>query len=301
MKIRISSLNSNLRLGASGHARLLHFKMSRHSTRSPSVASTILDSPLSDKSGHKRPAEEVGSGYLMKEPKRSKTAEAAGTEDLVDSFENVGFDFPQTPPEEWYKLNGCDDQEVTPEIIEAEDSHCRHRNLKVSDMQMVRREIKYVNSSGVHASAYWRSTLASNRLTAKALLHELPDEIRAEAAARLSEVAGCSDVIFMQPHQSPSDVIQHAITDRKPFYIGISERPASRMADHRSNGFSAMCLWGFESSHWTASREKSLIGQYRNCGLLLNVGSGGERASMGRPHFLYVVIQKHPSQLLRRN
>jgi hypothetical protein len=275
--------------------------MSPRSSRSPSIASTILDSPLSDKSDRKRAAEEVGSSYPMKEPKQSKTTEAAGTENLADSFENVGLDLPLTPPEEWYKLNGCDDQEATPEIIEAEASHCRHRNLKVADMQMVRHEIRYVNSSGVHASAYWRSTLASNRLTAKAMLQELPDEIRAEATARLWEVAGCSDVIFMQPHQSPSDVIQRAITDRKPFYVGITERPADRMADHRSNGFSAMCVWGFESSRWTASREKSLIQQYRNCGLLLNVGSGGERASIGRPHFLYVVVQKHPSQLLRRN
>ena len=194
----------------------------------------------------------------------------------------VGFDFPRTPPEEWYKLN--DDSIQEPESP-------KHIPNKVSSMVAVRHEIRYVDQAPQHPHAFLRMPFATKKRLAPGMILELPDSIRSEAEARLHAVMAMPDILIMGD-KCASAFAKQVIAIGKPFYVGITERPSERMIDHRSSGFFAMALWMFESSRGSSAREKSLIREFRSSHLLLNVGSGGERASAAMPHFLYIVVKK---------
>ena len=254
-------------VGASALSLKLYTYMSSPAPRSPSVAQTILD--VSDSSDSDCLAADCSQKDSHLRTSRSRSPK-------------VLFDFPRTPPEEWYKLN--DDSIQEPESP-------KHVPNKVSSTVAVRHEIRYVDQAPQHAHAFLHMSLATKKHLVPGMILELPDCIRSEAEARLHAVMAVPDILIMGD-KCPSAFAKQVVTIGKPFYVGITERPLERMIDHRSSGFFAMALWMFESSRGSAAREKSLIREFRATHLLLNVGPGGERASAATPHFLYIVVKK---------
>ena len=72
------------------------------------------------------------------------------------------------------------------------------------------------------------------------------------------------------------------------FYVGITERPEHRFKDHQGSGYSEMWLHIFPNSQYSGSAEHGLIKELKPLPQCQNVGAGNERASGGRPHFLYI-------------
>lgn len=91
------------------------------------------------------------------------------------------------------------------------------------------------------------------------------------------------------------------ISKNRYFYIGITDNPADRWARHVCSGFgwSTMDVMVIaSSSRLTAALERALIHRFRSPLRCANVGGGGECASYGSPHFLYVVYRS--DSLMRR-
>ena len=94
--------------------------------------------------------------------------------------------------------------------------------------------------------------------------------------------------------------IQAIACERVTFYIGISENPQRRWAEHAVSGHWAKMevLVSAPSSRETGELERRLIARFSHHFLCTNAGAGGEHASPGRPHYLYVLVGQ--SGLLRR-
>ena len=82
------------------------------------------------------------------------------------------------------------------------------------------------------------------------------------------------------------------------FYVGITENPAMRWADHMDTWDFLEVLAEAPTSRITAALESRLLREFGDAFGCQNVGSGGERPSRGSPHFCYVVVRSNG--LLRR-
>ena len=98
-----------------------------------------------------------------------------------------------------------------------------------------------------------------------------------------------------------SSRIRDLARDGAAFYIGITENPQRRWEEHcQAAPWDDMeILIEAPSSRVTAELERRLITHFRPVFGCANIGSGGERGSVGRPHFLYVLVRQ--SGLLRRS
>ena len=113
----------------------------------------------------------------------------------------------------------------------------------------------------------------------------------------LKAVASNRDVAFDLPTVQPEtrdEWVTHCIgairRRSRAFYIGISEQPLLRWEYHACDGFVEMhILLVASSSAHTAWVEMALIASCRGNLRCSNIGAGGERASRGSPHYLYVV------------
>ena len=86
------------------------------------------------------------------------------------------------------------------------------------------------------------------------------------------------------------------------FYIGITENPSRRFEEHQAVQGSwtrMVILCKALSSNDTAYLERGLINQHRDNIRCMNIGRGGECASGGSPHYLYLLIGHN--SLLRRS
>ena len=125
------------------------------------------------------------------------------------------------------------------------------------------------------------------------------------------ETGGCVWARLAPSSESwPTGVVQFCrstiATQAGSFYIGITEDPLSRW--YGRDGVPGHCraysymivLYEARSSSSTATLERLLIAHYHEPGFLrcLNVGRGGERASAGSPHYLYVAFRQ--DVLIRR-
>ena len=114
----------------------------------------------------------------------------------------------------------------------------------------------------------------------------------------------------IDPFQHCCSLIDH---DRRAFYVGITEDPVARWLGspecpgHQHRFQILIVCYEAKSSADTAALERRLIGYYqgRTGGILdfgnlrcLNIGGGGERPSVGSPHFLYIAFREN--ELLRR-
>ena len=97
-------------------------------------------------------------------------------------------------------------------------------------------------------------------------------------------------------------MINAIVDEGRSFYIGITENPVRRWHEHvHAPGTSWECmevLVPAPSSAVTKPIEQDLIQQWGGHFLCTNVGAGGERASAGMPHYVYVL---EGSALLRRS
>jgi hypothetical protein len=112
------------------------------------------------------------------------------------------------------------------------------------------------------------------------------------------------------PEASYSDVLEHVTrivrtvaSEGGNFYIGITENPARRFEQHSANWRNMIVIHSAPSSSETSSLEKSLIERFKLNLMCHNVGAGGEHASAGSPHFLYVLknLPWGAGQLYRSN
>ena len=123
-----------------------------------------------------------------------------------------------------------------------------------------------------------------------------------------ARVAASGDIYWRLPEQESdeSGMLEHAhfqvrrcSSSNRQFYIGITERPDERWEAHARGGYSTMWIVACAaSSSVTARLERCLIYAHRGNLHCANVGGGGERASAGSPHFVYVTFRS--DGLLRR-
>ena len=124
--------------------------------------------------------------------------------------------------------------------------------------------------------------------------------VHAEVRARVHRA---TDIFWRIPEKHAS-VIEHclALISRLDvcYYIGITEQLCLRWDCHAQNGYVAMyVVWVSTTSRETARLEQDLlfrVGQSSRCE---NASKGGERASQGSPHYVYIVVK--PNNLMRRN
>ena len=124
----------------------------------------------------------------------------------------------------------------------------------------------------------------------------------------LAQISSCPDVVFRFPEAEPhntSDWVAHCLgvfrscATGGSYYWGITEHPLRRWEESHCLTYSrmhvvAVCL----TSRQTGQIERELISRSRAGRLCSNVGAGGERASAGSPHFVYLCTS---SGLLRRS
>ena len=88
--------------------------------------------------------------------------------------------------------------------------------------------------------------------------------------------------------------INAAIADGHSFYIGITENPLRRRGEHLRDDSMAWArvdlMVRARSSAMTAPIEKALVGCFKHVFLCRNLGDGGEHASAGMPHYVYLLI-----------
>ena len=88
--------------------------------------------------------------------------------------------------------------------------------------------------------------------------------------------------------------INAAIADGHSFYIGITENPLRRWDEHLRDDSMAWARMDLmvraRSSAMTAPIEKTLATCFKHVFLCHNLGDGGERASAGMPHYVYLLI-----------
>ena len=135
----------------------------------------------------------------------------------------------------------------------------------------------------------------------------LPRHLRDSAAHQLKELCRQPDVRLMQvcsnvPREAEAKVrLRMQSSHYHEFYVGISERPLCRFDEHRAGrGFELFWLWVFDSSSESAAAEKALLHNLIDCSACLNRGHGGERASAGRPHYMYIAWRKASGTAFRQ-
>ena len=114
----------------------------------------------------------------------------------------------------------------------------------------------------------------------------------------------------IDPFQHCRSLLAHT---RRAFYVGITEDPVARWLGspecpgHQHRYTALLVCFEASTSAETAALERRLIGYYqgRAGGILdfgnlrcLNIGGGGERPSIGSPHYLYIAFREN--ELLRR-
>jgi hypothetical protein len=87
--------------------------------------------------------------------------------------------------------------------------------------------------------------------------------------------------------------VEREVSSGVAFYIGISENPERRFEEHLCSGVNwaeQIILVEASSSRTTASLERDLLAEFGKRFACTNASSGGERASSGSPHFLYLLL-----------
>ena len=88
--------------------------------------------------------------------------------------------------------------------------------------------------------------------------------------------------------------VSSIVHEGRAFYVGITENPPRRWDEHMSA--TGVSWEGMEilvkapSSALTKSIEQDLLERWGGQFLCHNIGKGGERASAGMPHFVYVLV-----------
>ena len=87
--------------------------------------------------------------------------------------------------------------------------------------------------------------------------------------------------------------VRAVATAGRAFYLGITENPDRRFGEHleANPGWAYMnVLVQAPSSRHTAALEMCLLVTYGPSLQCLNKSAGGERASSGTPHYLYMLV-----------
>jgi hypothetical protein len=121
---------------------------------------------------------------------------------------------------------------------------------------------------------------------------EAPFELPARPTAR--------DCALALDHAA--DRVRGIVRLGRTFYIGISENPGRRFGEHLGANPSwsrMLVLTRADSSRETANLEMQLLRLFGSAMECANNSTGGERASAGSPHYLYVLVGQ--SGLIRRS
>lgn len=142
------------------------------------------------------------------------------------------------------------------------------------------------------------STMASSMPTGSAF-HELLTRQSGSLTFVAIDSSGMPDALE-HSRAAISQIIRRGL----PFYIGITEHPQRRWLEHCEQGLGMWArmdvLVQAPRSSITASLERQLLQIHRAHPYCTNVASGGERASAGSPHYLYVLVGQAPGLIRRR-
>jgi hypothetical protein len=133
---------------------------------------------------------------------------------------------------------------------------------------------------------------ALTRQTRRRSEWEVPFELPARPTAR--------DCALALDHAA--DRVRGIVRLGRTFYIGISENPGRRFGEHLGANPSwsrMLVLTQADSSRETANLEMQLLRLFGSAMECANNSTGGERASAGSPHYLYVLVGI--SGLIRRS
>lgn len=146
---------------------------------------------------------------------------------------------------------------------------------------------------GALMSYYLRGSVASHDLV-KSLADSLPAHLQSVAAAQLRRLSQAPGIRLMPVTVDVACDVEARVAQRLSsgpvvqFYVGITEQPLARFAQHNKNGFDQLWLYVFRTSAESGAAERASISRLKQYEQCLNVGSGNERASHGQPHFMYV-------------
>jgi len=223
-------------------------------------------------------------------PTASVVAPDAATDELPFSLEDA---FPM------YTLNSCDgpsvdispmtmkekfEEEMGPMIRvfahQARAQRARER-LNAWGIPIMTEGTSAGNGSGSMGALIWK------RARARAAVQELPSDLHTEAHSRLDRFLSMPGTLF-----EPEDAFLYVSKlnqDKTTYYIGITERPAERWEQHSANNWKRMSIWMHIDSRYSAARERALIARNSASEYQQNISSGGGGASLGEPHFSYIV------------
>jgi hypothetical protein len=100
---------------------------------------------------------------------------------------------------------------------------------------------------------------------ASSLAEDLPDQLRGLAMAQLMELAQNPAIKLFPTSFSVVNEVEARVAHElgkmpeAEFYIGITERPRARLADHQANGYKSFWLYIFPSSKQSGQAEVALI------------------------------------------
>ena len=141
----------------------------------------------------------------------------------------------------------------------------------------------------------------SSALAVCGLLHRVLVPTPAAICNLESDTESSNEQLVSKGVEVSGRLIRATIASGNSFYIGITENPSRRWDEHVQGGG----LWDRMevlvracSSAITAPIERELVAAFNYAPLCHNSGQGGERASAGMPHFVYMLIG--PPLLRRR-
>ena len=116
----------------------------------------------------------------------------------------------------------------------------------------------------------------------------------ANSARRGSRVVVCSMLDGTTSYEAALQIARRRILSEigndNVFYLGITENPERRFSDHFRHWDLEILLVEAASSRVTASMEISLLRELGGRSNCQNIGPGGETASAGSPHYLYLCV-----------
>ena len=116
----------------------------------------------------------------------------------------------------------------------------------------------------------------------------------ANSARHGSRVVVCSMLDGTTSYEAALQIARRRILSEigndNVFYLGITENPERRFSDHFRHWDLEILLVEAASSRVTASMEISLLRELGGRSNCQNIGPGGETASAGSPHYLYLCV-----------
>ena len=113
---------------------------------------------------------------------------------------------------------------------------------------------------------------------------------RPRRAARSSEFT-TNAIPTQSTYEQCACRVRRVLAAGRTVYLGITENYHRRWEEHSTMWDYMVVLFEARTSQITGQLERQLLSEFRGHLLCQNYGPGGERASCGSPHYLYMVVR----------